>query len=114
VTFCSAVTELAVDAALGGASDFPLQAAVRAMHVTRAILRKFIDAMGGIIMEFAKGRSVQVLRVRRTRIQATPRSNAAHTAQVAAPLATVRPISSLQPIANSRNALTASSTSSTT
>jgi hypothetical protein len=108
VTFCSAVTELAVDAALGGASDLPLQAAVNAMHVTRAILGKFMDAMDGIIMEFAAAR-VQAMSV-----QATPRNNAAHTAQVAALLATVRPISSLQPMANSRNAPTASSTSSTT
>ncbi len=95
---------MAAGAALGGGSDLPLQAAVSAMQASSAILESFVDAMHGIIIEFGEGRA----------FQATPRSSAAHTAQVAALLATVRPISSLQPIANNRNAPTASSTSSTT
>src|SRR5580698_9034937 len=103
VTFCREVTGLCTEAALGGASDLPLQAALSAMQVNSAILGMFIDAMDGIIMEFAAAR-----------VQATPRKNAAHTAQVAALPAIARPISSLQPMANSRNAPTASSTSSTT
>src|SRR5450755_3442352 len=104
VSVCSEVTGGAAGcAALGGGSDLPVQAAHSAMHTSRAIIEKFLDAMHGIIMDFA---------VRR--VQPTPRNSAAHTAQVAALLATVRPISSLQPIANNRNAPTASSNSSTT
>src|SRR5277367_3426410 len=69
VTFCSEVTGLAVDAALGGASDLPLQAAASAMHVARAILGKFMDAMDDIIMEFAEG-GASSDRVRGARVRA--------------------------------------------
>jgi hypothetical protein len=41
-----------VAAALGGASDLPLQAAASAMQAKRAILEKFMYAMDGIIKDF--------------------------------------------------------------
>src|SRR5271163_2975401 len=105
VSDCSAVTALAgggaapVGALAGGAPDLPVQAASSASIAMGPALRIAMDAMAGILKHFLPPRS-----------QAAVRSSATHRAQAATLPATLKP---LKPMAYSRNAPTASSSSST-